>query len=412
MSKIRIKNFGPIKGGYQENDGWLDIKKVTVFIGEQGSGKSTIAKLISTFTWIEKALNRGDIQMDRGIDIINSIDWQRLKNYLNDNSEINYIGDRYRIDYVPSSESWPIIKRLESNNYVVPKIMYVPAERNFLSTIKSAFDVSGLPGPLAEFSEELKRAQFELKDLKLKLPIKNFFYEYDSRDDISYVTGKNYKINLLEASSGLQSLIPLFLVSRNLASKVKKENDPSTATVSANQSVRRDKEISSIMMNKTLTSEDKSRMVNEIFAKYHNQCFINIVEEPEQNLFPTSQRQILNNLLEYTNLNINNSIILTTHSPYIINYLTLAVKANFVHEKIRNSDKKNELLNKLKQIVPLDSLVNAASLRIYELNETEGTIIKLPDYKGLPSDENYLNAQLAENNELFANLLEIEDLCH
>ena len=43
MSKIRVKNFGPIKGGYQENDGWLDVKKVTLFIGNQGSGKSTIA---------------------------------------------------------------------------------------------------------------------------------------------------------------------------------------------------------------------------------------------------------------------------------------------------------------------------------------------------------------------------------
>src|SRR5271154_2823843 len=60
MSKIRIKNFGPIQEGYNENDGWIDIKKVTVFIGNQGSGKSTVAKLISTFTWMEKALTRGD----------------------------------------------------------------------------------------------------------------------------------------------------------------------------------------------------------------------------------------------------------------------------------------------------------------------------------------------------------------
>ena len=56
MSRIRIKNFGPIKEGFQENNGWVDIKKVTLFIGNQGSGKSTIAKLISTFTWLEKSL--------------------------------------------------------------------------------------------------------------------------------------------------------------------------------------------------------------------------------------------------------------------------------------------------------------------------------------------------------------------
>ncbi|MBK9482200.1 MAG: hypothetical protein IPO02_09545 [Bacteroidetes bacterium] len=45
MSKIRIKNFGPIKEGYLENDGWMDVKKVTVFI-EIREGESTVAKSI------------------------------------------------------------------------------------------------------------------------------------------------------------------------------------------------------------------------------------------------------------------------------------------------------------------------------------------------------------------------------
>lgn len=49
----RVKNFGPIRGGLTENDGWIEVTKVTVFIGNQGSGKSTIAKLISTFAWLE-----------------------------------------------------------------------------------------------------------------------------------------------------------------------------------------------------------------------------------------------------------------------------------------------------------------------------------------------------------------------
>jgi ABC-type bacteriocin/lantibiotic exporter with double-glycine peptidase domain len=59
MSKIRVKHFGPIKEGYSYNK-WIDIKKTTIFIGNQGSGKSTMAKLISTLTWVEKALIRGD----------------------------------------------------------------------------------------------------------------------------------------------------------------------------------------------------------------------------------------------------------------------------------------------------------------------------------------------------------------
>lgn len=39
MSRIRIRNFGPIKDGCMTNNGWVDIQKVTVFIGNQGSGK-------------------------------------------------------------------------------------------------------------------------------------------------------------------------------------------------------------------------------------------------------------------------------------------------------------------------------------------------------------------------------------
>lgn len=59
MARIRIKNFGPIKEGCSDNDGWIEIRKVSVFIGNQGGGKSCIAKLISTFTWMEKVLVRG-----------------------------------------------------------------------------------------------------------------------------------------------------------------------------------------------------------------------------------------------------------------------------------------------------------------------------------------------------------------
>ena len=37
MSRIKIKNFGPLKETASVTDGWIDIKKVTVFTGNQGS---------------------------------------------------------------------------------------------------------------------------------------------------------------------------------------------------------------------------------------------------------------------------------------------------------------------------------------------------------------------------------------
>jgi predicted ATPase len=65
MSRIKINNFGPIRKGFVEDDGWLDINKVTVFIGNQGSGKSTVAKLISIFSWLEKNIVRNSISIDK-----------------------------------------------------------------------------------------------------------------------------------------------------------------------------------------------------------------------------------------------------------------------------------------------------------------------------------------------------------
>lgn len=60
MCKIRMHNFGQVKRGFIEDEGWIEIKKVTLFIGNQSIGKSSISKLISIFIWIEKALTRGD----------------------------------------------------------------------------------------------------------------------------------------------------------------------------------------------------------------------------------------------------------------------------------------------------------------------------------------------------------------
>jgi len=344
-----------------------------------------------------------------GADILKIIAWHRLKDYFNfdnQNFEIEFEGDKRKISY-STKNSPPKIDQIESSNYIVPKISYVPAERNFLSSIKNAFVVSGgLPDALASFSEELREAQEYLNGQKIDLPFKRFNYEYDIFSEISYVAGDGYRINLLDASSGLQSIIPLFLVSRHQSMKILWDNDPSIAKISANNSVRRNREISDLLLDNSWSIEEKTKKTEEIFAKYHNKCFINIVEEPEQNLYPASQQAILNSLLEFNNMSMGNKLVMTTHSPYLINYLTLAVKAFKVRETLTTQLKSAD--EKIKEIVPIASLLNPDDLVIYELNAEKGTITKLEEYKGLPSDENFLNKSLEESNELFAQLQEIE----
>jgi len=99
MSNITIRNFGAIK----KHSDPIEIKKVTFFIGNQGSGKSTIAKLIATFMWIEKALVRGDYDKKwfrRKNRFKNTfLPYHRIENYLKENTFIRYEGEAYIITY-------------------------------------------------------------------------------------------------------------------------------------------------------------------------------------------------------------------------------------------------------------------------------------------------------------------------
>lgn len=405
MSRIRIKNFGPIKEGFLENDGWMDIKKVTVFIGNQASGKSTIAKVFSTLNWLEKSIHRSDVNIGEFsfAKFKELFIFQGVQEYFQKNTIIEFSGDKYYIKY-GRNEKYPIIKEEAKHDYLVPKILYVPAERNLLSAIENAFDIKGLPKHLFTFGQEFKKAQKRLNSNSVELPIVNYFYKYDEFKDTSYVSGPGHQVNLLQASSGFQSTIPLFIVTKHLAELILRKDFSPNENMSVNKAIQVNEEISLITSDANLSDQAKMKRIQEIQSRYINNCFINIVEEPEQNLFPTSQRQLLNSLLEFNNMSKRNKLIMTTHSPYLLNYLTLAVKAEMVKTKLSSENSKK----KLSEIVPLESTVKSEDLVIYELNEKDGSIIKLGDYKGLPSDENYLNGRLEDSNELFAQLQEIE----
>ena len=412
MSRIKIKNFGPIKDGYQDNDGWLDLEKVTVFIGNQGSGKSIVAKLISTFTWIEKALVRGDYNkkwFERKNKLKNQyLNYHRLENYFksngDDNAEIQYEGEAYSIKYQDGSL---VIDEIPNKAYVLPQIMYVPAERNFIAYVKTPKELKLSSESLKEFLTEFDNAKNEIKGLE-KLPINNIDIEYDKLNDTLNLKGEGYKVMLTEASSGFQSLVPLYLVSGYLANSVKKQSESNKEPMSGEEMQRFKKGVEEIWNNESLTDEQKRVALSVLSSKFNKTAFINIVEEPEQNLFPSSQWNILQSLLKYNNMNKGNRLIMTTHSPYIINYLSIAIQGKYLEGKIKKSTKKNELLPKLYKLIPEKAMVSSDSVKVFQLNEEDGSIKKLASVDGIPSDKNYLNDLLAEGNHLFDSLLEIE----
>ena len=406
MAKLKINNIGPIKNTNNFKNEYIEFDGVTVFIGNQGTGKSTISKIYSTLAWIEKALVRGDFNINY-ISQYNrfkkQLAYQNIGNYLNDDSYIDYIGKAYQIIY--RNGKVEVIENLDKDSeYLFPKIMYVPAERNFVSTVERPDLVKRLPLPLYTFLEEYEYAKQNLSET-ITLPIGNIKFEYRKQNKKSWLIGDDYKIDLLEASSGYQSLVPLFLVTNSLSKIISNENNASFKERNVVDENKIRNQIDKIFSNDKISEDIKTLLLEKLSSKYKYSSFINVVEEPEQNLYPTSQKGILFSLFSNKNKNDLNKLIITTHSPYIINHLTLAIKAFMVKPTIDDS-----LFGELNDIVPLDAAINPSTVNIYQLDES-GNIEKLDNYKGLPSDENFLNEFLGAFNDDFVKLLEIEKKC-
>jgi predicted ATPase len=407
MSKIKIRNFGPINEGLID-DKYIKMKKVTIFIGNQATGKSTIVKTYSTFSWLEKALNRRMLKINYIRDNDNFIceyfNYQGLSGYFRKNTYLEYRGKSYSFIY--ENENLTIEKI--NKNYLIPKIMYIPAERNFISAIESPETIKGLPKPLYTFLGEFEKAKKSI--IKSDMPINGIKFDYDKTRNISYISGENYKIPLLNASSGIQSATPLYLVSKFLSNEEYKSSRSSLRELSLEENSKSidliqhliEKQINS---KRELPKELEELLLGSIYSRYKTDYFINIVEELEQNLYPKSQRSLLYSLFEFVNINENNKLILTTHSPFIINYLTLSIKSEMIHKKIQQ---KNYLQNPLDSIIPSSAYINGEDAIVYELDD-KGFVRKLSTYKNMPNDENYLNMLLDDTNNDFSKLLDIED---
>ena len=429
MSKIKINNFGPIREGFTENDGWMDVKKVTVLTGDQGSGKSTMAKLISVFSWLEKNIVRDSISMEQLNTSVfrNLCALQELYEYFNQDTFLSFEGDVCDFEYDAKGDTFVgKMNDTRINDYVLPKIQYVSSARNLLTLLYNislqsiidkegkVFDMSSnIPYMVKDLNNEYMKALNELAKDGFSLPINEtsvFFQNHNT-----YIKTRGNRVSMSAASSGIQSITPLLLVSYYLSGQVQKDLFEKTQVIDGNLRNRIENELTKeseslsekfkqlYSFGKGVLKNDDLALLEDKLKKYVPSSFINIVEEPEQNLFPTSQKNLLYRLLEYNNTVSSNKLVVTTHSPYIINYLTLAVQAQELYEKAGYGDTKTEIFT----VVPEKSLVAAHDVVIYELDERDGSIKAVKWHDGLPSDDNTLNNELGEANLIFSRLMEI-----
>lgn len=319
QESIVIRNFGPVKEIEIK-----DIRPLTVFIGESGSGKSTIIKVIVLFRWIYKWVNiRSYLKYANVSELPFSFDFKTL---LNDNGLIEYLKEgkteiiykngKTTIHYKNRLKPSPIVPQeelsLEKMCFIADKRIVIPdILTNKVNFQYDFYLKETLDDTLLSLS---KISQLDIGYLGIKFVTKkiNGISKYEIK---SINASDEYAINLNNASSGTQTLIPLSTVVEYF-SKYYDFNSRFNKII-----------FDYVSRNDSLKDFKATQNMGDI--KYKN---IHIhIEEPELSLYPESQRSLVNFIINRCfveqHKDYNMTVMMATHSPYIINHLNLLIKA-------------------------------------------------------------------------------------
>lgn len=387
MIKIEIKNIGPIKEVSE-----ITLNRINVFMGPQSSGKSTIAKIISFCTWVEKDVatsqSLSEYQENKTYFKEHLESFHKIKGYFNCDSYIHYKSDV--VDIVWEDEKCSI-SWVDKYAYKRSKIAYIPSERNMVilpEARKSEFGNTNIRSFLFDWFEARKKYSNENDLSVLNLGV-NYYYVEGSEED--HIRCKNddteYDILLSNASSGLQSITPLIAMIEYLTKWIYDEDTISFELDERRQRVSRilaeEKVLKPYYDQADLPIGDLQKLVNSFNEKLHekeekaveyfnayktisNSLFKTtnsqfIIEEPEQNLFPETQRDLVYHFLKKCLSREGNRLTLTTHSPYVLYALNNCMMAGLVSDEMEANE-----LNKLKCN---RSQINPKDVSIYEIRE-------------------------------------------
>lgn len=365
MASIKIRNIGPIKNAD------FDLNKINVFMGPQSSGKSTIAKICSQCSWYEKnhLLTGGEYDFYSGL-----LDFHRMdEGYFSDKSEIIY------------ESNWAVIRlkgkgkvqldykdKQKENRYKNLKIEYIPAERNFASTIPNLEKYSGGYDNIINFLNDwISFKETITKEQKYSIPLKSIDvqYKYNTKTKEDILTITNDKTVLLQhSSSGQQSIIPLLVVCEYMFTTLylqKRNSSPAEKKYIRSllpENMKADYDWLIKMKgtepkfkdnkNEELLKETEEKIWNELGISTDYDFSSVIIEEPEQNLFPETQKELIYFLLSKVNDgNRNHKMILTTHSPYILYALNNCLLGGLVKNNITDKEQ-NDFQSKSSWIDP------------------------------------------------------------
>lgn len=343
MPTIRIQNIGPLA-----DTGEVRVAPVTLVIGPQSSGKSTLMKLLCFCVWVEKHVMLDDTQFlydythyDRFRRMLGK--FHRLDStFFSQESRLRYEGEAVVIELQGQRGNARITRKAgftaARHN---EKVCYLPAERNLISALQNverayrSNDVDELFNYIVEWNDA--RTSFTPERPLPMVFDANLhdYYERSRRRDMLLLADQGKRIPTFNASSGVQSAIPV----TGMADYVERcvgQVAPYTLIdlLQREQSLLpRGPRRSAAAQPVADVRAEARRAVEELF-RYR--AFRLFVEEPEQNLFPRSQYELVRDLVRRvrrTNLDQEgpgSSLVLTTHSPYVLtvlNVLLLAAQA-------------------------------------------------------------------------------------
>lgn len=347
MASLHIKNFGPILDSTK-----IELTPLMVLIGRQSSGKSTFMKVLCFCRWVEKKImvSTDDIvsqytHYNRFIKDLKS--FHRLNDeYFRTDTELKYDGDVISIEYTGINGNAKIVRKKSfAEKRYNSKLCYIPAERNLVSAIQNVDKTYKATGRDVLFNfiyewDEAKEPYTNEHPFKLAATggfsyVNKFGADMLIREDGSETPA-------FYASSGMQSVMPMDVMANYITDCVGKN---------ASLSMRERNEIS---------ETDNDDYADRRLFYQSAQLFI---EEPEQNLYPESQKLVVMSIVRSLKKALENGseqslALVTTHSPYIMSVVNVLMLAAIVTEK------------GLKQeVIDGDSVLPSSSISGYFIDE-------------------------------------------
>ena len=157
--------------------------------------------------------------------------------------------------------------------------------------------------------------------------------------------------------------LPMCMVSEYLSKIIA---DREEVKLTKEEKDRLEKRVADIMQDDAISDSIKDMMLRQLSSANRYDRFINIVEEPELNLFPESQLEVLRSLVAINASSEQNMLVLTTHSPYSLAILNMLIMGAKVYQKANENDREI-----IESILPHRYHLNEKDVEAYRLSSKE-----------------------------------------